>query len=175
MKKIVFFAFVISVILISCSSDDDKDNKGLTFSNDIDQMIGWVQHPSFIKGNAHSGNYMCKVDSTMAYSYTFILQAEDFPTKTAKSINASVWGKISNLNDSINLVIELTSKGQTIAWNGNLFINFIKNIDEWGKVESSIKIPENLPSDAILKVYARGTKKKSDFTILDDFEISFVE
>ncbi|OIP02072.1 MAG: hypothetical protein AUJ97_06460 [Bacteroidetes bacterium CG2_30_32_10] len=174
-KKINLFALIaLATLLFACSSDEDKKNP-LTITNDIDQMVGWVQHPTIIKGDAHSGKYMIKVDSILPYGLGLYLIAEDFPTKIAKSINASIWGKLTKLNDSISLVIDLSSKGQSITYNSSNFNNYIKKTGEWEKVDVSINIPKNLPLDATLKIYIWDPQKTNTTAFGDDFEITFIE
>lgn len=175
MKKLNLLALIaLATLLFACSSDEDKKNP-LTITNDIDQMVGWIQHPSIIKGDAHSGKYMCKVDATLPYSIGLNLNLEDFPIRNPKSIDASVWGKITKINDSISLVIDLSSNGQSIINIGSNFNNFIKKIGEWEKVDVSINIPKNLPSDAVLKVYIWNFQKTNTTAFGDDFEIIFNE
>ncbi len=174
MKKIYFLLFItFTCMFFSCSSD--KKNDALIITNNIDQMVGWAQNPSIIKGESHSGNYMCKVDAYTPYSFGLSLSSEDFPTKKAKSVKASVWGKLFNQNDSISLVVELVSKGQFVGWTGIAFSNAISNTNEWGKVEVSLDIPKNIPAETFLRVYVWSTKKTPAYGVCDDFEISCVE
>jgi hypothetical protein len=169
MKKISFVLLIsLTAFFFSCSSDEKK-NDGMTFTNDLDQMIGWGEHHTIIKGNAHSGKYMTFVDTTMQYSFAFDLSFDQLPNKSVKKLNASVWGKW--MTGEVTLVACIVSNGKSIAWNGLKFNQVTPNPDEWAKIEVPLDIPASVPTDSKINVYMWSQNKGIGFC--DDFEITF--
>jgi len=170
MKKIGFIIFIACIsIMVSCNSGK-KDYNNTTFTNDIDQMAGWTTHPSIIRSDdAHSGKYMCKVDSITPYSFGFVLEAEYFPVKPTKAINVSVWGKW--MTGAVLLVASLEYEGKCIAWTGTKFSNIVNASNEWANIKAKILVPKDIPPKSVIKSFMYSPEKGVGYC--DDFEITF--
>jgi hypothetical protein len=179
MKKILF-AFISLALLAGCGDDTTKKNEvthnALYFFNDFENVRGWGEALTIVKGNAYSGQYYSKIDSVNKYSYGFKLEKNAISDKQLKKVSVDVWVRTSDVNTKSLLVAQITRKtakrDSTIYWEKSEIRKFKLQPSEWINVKSSFDLPKELqPKDKIL-LYVWNSDGKSEVDV-DDMEVQF--
>ncbi len=170
--KKIFVIAVVSILMFSSCGKKKENPDGLVLKNDIDMLIGWMPgNPTIIKGEGHSGKYLCKVDSAFEYSYGYSCLLKDIAEKKIQAVSFSAWCKVDMLPvKDLSLVAQVVnSKGENLAWIGIPLKDFIKKPYEWTQVQGELRLPDIQPPDAVLCVYLWNPAKETAF--IDDYEI----
>lgn len=168
--KGIYFILLFSVITIihSCSSSN-KDN---AYINDIDNLSSWFSHPTIIKGKAHSGLYMCKVDSINPYSIVYNRQLSEVALVGKKKIKFSAWCMSdTHIPKTAKLVLSIEEGKKSFLWKGPLLMPFMTDVNNWYEITGEADIPEGLPSESNLIFYLWSPDNETVF--VDDFSLSF--
>lgn len=166
MRKILLFA-VMSVILFSCNKTGKKANE---FSNDMDNIKIWGSSESIVKGFAHSGSYVSKLDSLTAYSFGMQSVFENILKKTPKKIIVTYWVYSLKPNPDASLVVDVNNNGQPKFWKSSS-LKDVSKAKEWTEVISTFDMPANLDIKDEVKIFVWNPNKMELY--IDDFNISF--
>jgi len=71
-----------------------------------------------------------------------------------------------------SLVIDFQVEGQSISYNPFYFVNNAR-VNHWTKLEFAMYVPEDLPENAIVKVYFYHTPERGALYI-DDLRVDFL-
>ena len=176
MKKISAATWLlVFTMLFSCSREEKKSK--LAFDNNI-ESIYWGSSPNTIKfANAHSGNYVCKLDKTNPFSQVFNIKVKDLSTKPLRRAKISAWFMLTGNYSEQNLVLDVrdSSMQQSLEWINTDAIDYVKDLNKWGKAELIVDLTKknrNNPNN-VFRIYASNGKEEPIY--VDDFEIQFEE
>ena len=169
---------VLSIALVSSCSNEQKDSK-LFFSNNIENGYVWGDHSPSIQrfDNAHSGNYVCKLDEKTPYSVVFNMREKAISTKQLKKATVTAWFLLTGTNSEQNLVIDVRDSADqnSLQWSNMNAANSILDVNKWGQAELSLDLTQkgwDNPNNCI-RIYAANGKGEPVY--VDDIEIRFEE
>jgi len=169
MKNIGLFA-IVSIMIFACGKADDKKNSLFSATNNMDANNFWINTNTIAKGNAHSGLYAAKIDTSFEYGIGIAAKIDDLSTTLPQKVYVHCWvySSVSNLNAF--LVCDETQNGQTLGWENFDLKTITKNANEWIELTASYNLPKNITPDSKLSVYFWNPKKQVFF--VDDFEVT---
>jgi hypothetical protein len=170
-KQISLIALTFLFCFICCNS---KKNVAL-FSNNFDELNEWgYSSDILVEGSAHSGKWMCELDSLRPYSITFRKKLNELSSKNFKTIRAEGWIKLSSINAKANLVVAIDSiNGNAFKWNAISSESQISEQNKWTKVFGEFNFPERMSPDFDLLVYVWNNGNKKIW--VDDVSIQIIE
>ena len=176
MKSISRLLVFISVIVIS-SCAKKSGNYIASFSNDMDASFAWSDAipPNVIQNpDAHSGRYICRLDSAYPYSPTYNEKVSNISEKKFSKVKISAWIKVDKNSAEPSLVIDIRdSTGKTLEWIGKNFTGENLKTVGWNYYENIVDLKEGsrLTPSNIYRIYVMNDK--SNFVLLDDLEINY--
>lgn len=167
---------MFSLLFFSCK-ESPKVQGERYFKNNIESSLGWYKHPSVFKTKeAHSGEYVSKIDSVTIYSVLFDLPLSIVNIRwiPVREVKATVWVMFKSENAKGALITELKKNDALIVWNSVKLQDYCKEAGKWYKVEYILNLRENdfSSDDNLFRCYAANDSKGEIF--LDDFEIEFL-
>jgi hypothetical protein len=179
MTKIInALAIGATLLIASCSSEKTK-HEGNFFGNDFESIDGWIrEQPHLVKGDAHSGNYSIKVDSSLEFGYTFMLPMKSIATKPIKKVKVSIYCMFKEADTKAALVVSIDSpENVNLLYSGTQLQDFVKDQNKWEKVSVEVDLAKgkegvSMPNNTV-KIYVWNTSKK--LVLSDDYEIEFLE
>ena len=176
-RKFSIIALLSLPILVLNSCSDSKSNDGLTFTNDMETIFAWSDNaPKNILyfNNAHSGKYVCMIDSSNIFSTTFNMNAKAISSSPLKRVTIGAWFNSQQNGSEPNIAIDIRDKdGSTIDWIAQSGKDLIKSTGEWTWVEMSVDLTSKNRNalDNSYRVYAFN--KNGSGCLVDDIEISY--
>ncbi|MFA6923943.1 MAG: hypothetical protein WC223_06785 [Bacteroidales bacterium] len=168
-NKLFFATIVLTCIFYSCG----KSKQEAKFSNDMEQEKYWINLQTITKGDAHSGKYICKMDSTKEYSFGFGSKIEDFTTKIPKKVKVNFFSYAKNSCEGTGLVIQIDSAaGKNIFWISGNISGKLSKMNEWVEINEIFNLPAKLKPSNEIKIYVWNPKKKEFY--IDDFNVEFL-
>jgi hypothetical protein len=156
--KNLLYLFAASILFSSCGKPGNKNE----FRNDFEQLADWgFSSPMLKKGDAHSGNYYCGLDSTTDYSITFQSAIKDLPKPDFKTLDISAWARAKDISSMAALVIAIDTIGGNVKYMGIPLSDFILEADKWTEIQGTFTAPENLQPGFQLKIYLYNQGKES--------------
>ena len=174
MKKISFLSliFIALFAIVSCGDKKDKqDANSVKFSNDMENNLQWMNTNTLVKDKAHSGDYVCKMDSTHEYSFGFYYKFEKMNTKLPKKAKVNLFAFAQSSCEKVQLAIEVDSLGKTIFWTSKPIEKKLSTPNQWIEVAEEFDFPQNILPSYDVKVYVWNPKKKN--FLLDDLNVEF--
>ncbi len=171
MRKIKIL--LLSLILATGCSEEKRGK--LTFDTNFESAY-WGTNSSVIKSaEAHSGNYMSKINKDNPYSSTFEIKAKDLESKSISSVNITAWFMLTGDNSEQQLVFEIrdSSNLKTLEWLNLDATEYVEELNKWVKVEHLVDLTENNRNNPnnIYRVYASNSKDEPVY--VDDIDIEF--
>ena len=167
---------VQSVLFFSCK-ESPKVQSGLYFKNNIESSLGWYTDATIFKTkDAHSGEYVSKIDSVTIYSLGFNLPLsivnERFLPVT--EVKASVWAMFKSRSAKGALITELKKNDSLITWQSVRLQQYCLEANKWYKVEYILNLKDNdfNNSENLFRFYVANDSKEEIY--LDDFEVEFL-
>jgi hypothetical protein len=172
----IYILAIITIFLSSCSQDE---NYSASYSNDIDVSQAWLDSkiPSVEKSlTAHSGIYLCKIDSSKPYSATFNLKVEDISNKPFNKVKLSAWIKAGSQDAKPQFVIDIIDPNtkSSIEWINKPFSGIDLKIDnEWNLYEFELSLSEKnrLTKTNEYRIYVCNFSKTP--VLVDDLKVDF--
>lgn len=157
---------MITVLSIGCTS---KAKENVTvIANDMEQFNVWMNQNTVIKGNAHSGEYACKLDSTVEYAFGWRKPIASFDKKIPKFVKVNFFGYCDVKPEKVTLVFSLDSADKNFYWDGK-DLSQAMTAGQWVPISNTFTVPANVNPNANLSIYVWNEKKQS--LLLDDFEM----
>lgn len=173
-NKTLIMLTIGSLLLAGCGKKESKE-EGVIFNNDFEATLGWIENVNgVVRGEAHSGNFLCKTDTLGPYGNTFTLELNKISDKPLKKVSASVWMLKSTDAAEGVLVIEISNKDKkSLAYISSLTKGVANSTHEWTNIEAFSDLTKkdlNNPSNKITVVFINTSKDRID---IDDVKIKF--
>ena len=174
MKQLQTILFSLIIIFITaCGGKNQTADDGVYFQ-DFDNLRCWATDQWNLTGEkAHSGDFSARTDTSTEYSQTFQMEYSYAKAKGYKSVQVAGWFYVTNMSAKGSLVCSVESAGGSPAYESADLKNFITAPNQWEKITVSLKLPENAPDGAKLKVYLWSPNKSKIF--LDDVTIKLTK
>lgn len=169
-KKLLAFIFIFYV---SCS---DNKNKGRLCYDSNTENPYWRATGAVIKfENAHSGNYVSKINKDNPFSLNFEAKAKEISDKSLSKAKLSAWIMLTSFDSEQNLVFEIRdSTGEkTLEWLNINAADYIENLNQWVKIDHlvDLTISNRNNKEYFYRAYAANGKEHAVY--VDDFELEF--
>ena len=178
MNKITALVLWFVFIFAPACNPGRQDSK-LYFSNSVESAFAWQDHSSqgiTWSDQAHSGNYVCKMDSATPYSVTFNMKLSDISRKPLKSVRISAWVNMSSMVSDPVIAVDIRDSNFTsMEWISRPAKDFVAQPNHWEQIDFKVNLREknrNRKSN-YLRIYLSNAHR--DYTLADDIEISFEE
>ena len=169
-----YMLIAASLFLSACSKVTPG---GITYTNDIESAFAWTDcrnNSINYSPDAHSGIYVCKIDSTKPYSATFSMKVEDISKKQFKKLTFSSWILVADQHAEPCLILEIRDNtGKTVEWLPYKITGDKLHPRKWDRFETTFNLEENnrLQPSNVYRVYV--SNGKADYALVDDIELSF--
>ncbi len=169
MNRLLLIALVL---LAGCKGHNPSGN--LVYFTDVDNLAGWYETPTIIKFKAHSGEFVCKIDTINSFGLTFKKRMSEISGKAIFKVDVSAWVYVNDLGAKGGFVCSLDSMlGKGFVYLNERFDEKIDKAKRWTKVKSEFFFPDSYDPDFIFAVYLWNTGKEDIFA--DDLEIRITE
>jgi len=167
--EVIYNGFAVTNNTINYT--DEKLNQNYFY--DLENTKDLEGSESIGKGESHSGNFSCHLNSNFEYSVTINKKVKEVVQEPLKNIWASVWLKPMEADANAMLVVSITdASGKQIHWDGKSIENKPFPTNQWTKLNAGFKIPfEKINNDDIISIYVWNKNKSKIF--VDDFEIVY--
>jgi hypothetical protein len=164
------------LFFFSACSDEENYNK-LSFDNNI-ECTGWSTSGSTIPyANAHSGNYVCKIDKNNSFSTMLDIKVKDISKKPLKRAKITAWFMLTSHDTEQNLVLDVrdSTLQNSFEWIKTDAADYTNDLNKWTKAELIVDLTKKDRNNVnnIYRIYAANGK--NDPVYVDDFEVSFEE
>jgi hypothetical protein len=176
MKKQIILLLTVAFTW-GCNSG--KNDSKLHFTNTIESSYAWTDHPAtnmIWSNDAHSGNYVCKLDSSACCSATFNMKLSDISKKSLKSVHITAWINLSSISASADLILDVRDNSQkTLDYISTSAMDFISQPNQWVQVSLDANLDEKNrnKADNYFRVFVANSKP--DYALVDDIELEFTE
>ena len=165
---------------ISSCTTNETGKVGKVFLNDFDHMIPWNESSNniatVIRGQAHSGNYLCRVDSMTPFGYFFKAKLAQLSDSKIKKVKTSVWVKIKNMNALGYVVIALDSAGKVFHWQGLAIEKEIRTPNEWVNLNVEVNLDSlKLSNKPWLTLGSYVWSRGNEQILSDDLEVTIID
>lgn len=164
---VIFFA----VLGASC---DRTRNEKITFLAqefiDLEKSTG----ANRTKGDAHSGSFFSRADSTNIYGVGMVYNIPDSLIEKTIRVKINTWVRVGDVVSDKKYAFSLEDgKGNCMDWVQVDFRDFVDEPNEWVNVVDSVLFPGVLidMSGMIIKMYSYNSSAKSTLDC-DDLELS---
>lgn len=163
------------IIIFNTACTQSKQRGNLVFDTNLENS-NWSTSGSQSKfNNAHSGNFVCKINKDNAFTNNFEARVIDVSSKTLKTARISAWMMLTSKNSEQNLVLEIrdSSNQKTLEWLNTNAADYIDNLNQWVKIDLVVDLTINNRNNQqnIYRIYA--SNGKDDIVYVDDFEVGF--
>jgi hypothetical protein len=160
---------IIGTILSGCGGP----TMNYKFNNDFESIDGWFENEQIVKGDAHSGIYLCITTPGSQFSLTFRRKIADFNGGNVSHILVSAWVKFSKKGSKANFIVSMDEPGslKPIIYNASKLENKILKAEKWEHVVNKIDIPAGKNVNNIISVYVMNTGNSSVY--VDDISYDF--
>ena len=176
MKRKSIVLWLLAVVLTSCGGDK---NSRLRYFNSMETDYSWQDNPpeSIRRSkDAHSGDFLCKIDSVTPYSPTFNMKLWEISDKSLRSVHIKAWVKMSTLLSDPQIAVDIhDSTGKSIEWMSKKVKDFVSEPDRWVEASFNLELDQkdrNRRSNTIRIYVSNG---HPDVAFADDIEIKFKE
>ena len=172
MKRILFALLAFSVLAVCSCNKKKVIHNDLYYSNDLENVKGWIDNTTIVRGNAHSGNYYSVTDSSRRYSFTFKLPVSSISDKPLKKADVTLWAYVKNKNFDGSVVTCIMRDNNNVYWNSSDLKTFCKKPEEWFKATAYLRFPANIEKTDKVLIYLWNVDGKTEIR-MDDMEIQF--
>jgi len=172
-----FLITLLSISAVFASCKEEKVKSKLSYDNNNESMA-WTQSPAIIKTpEAHSGNYVCKIDKGSPYSSVLNVRVKDISDKQLKKARISAWFMLTSNASEQGLVLDIRdSTGQnSLEWLGVDAADFTTEVNKWARAELVVDLTQKDRNNKgkLYRIYALNNTDAPVF--VDDFEVNFEE
>jgi len=166
-------------ILISACSKKNSTESSLVFANNMEGIHAWNEnHPlNIIKTEkAHSGKFVCNVNSEFPYGSTFYMKLGDISSKKLKKLKVSCWLLSQDKAASPSLVFDILDKNkQSVEYLSKDCRGVIKSENAWFHISNEVNMEPSMRSNPenYLKVYVTNVVPQA--VQVDDLIVEFSE
>ena len=167
---------ILTAVISSCSNMGSGDNK-LVFENNMEASYAWSDIPQrnlIYSPVAHSGKYVCIIDSANVFSITYNMKMRDVDPEPLKRVKVGAWFNAQQDGSDPNLAIDVRdSLGNTIDWISQNSKELSKRTGNWEWMEMSIDltVKKRNASGNSLRIYAFN--KMPAGCLVDDFQVAY--
>jgi hypothetical protein len=143
----------------------------------MDMVTAWNEHPLVtptMAENAHSGNYVCQIDSGRVFGPSFYEQIKAITPKTVSKVTISGWFYLKGDQSTPEMALDIQDKNrQTLEFLSFPVRKIVADKGIWVNASSEIDLTDksrNNPEN-YLKIYFLN--KNSESVLIDDMEINF--
>ncbi len=169
MKSVIKQSLCASIIFLICSCSGSKTPDVLL---SYDEVAGFMQHPTLVTNQSHSGKTSVCVSPEQIYGICFKKQLNAISNFSPNKVIISVWVYTENNQSEGNLVVALDdASDKNVYWNA--LYSKSANIEpgKWTKISSTMDIKKvNNPSNKIV-IYALNNGKSKIW--FDDVTVDF--
>ncbi len=172
------FIFLLVIILASCKNKNEAvsvlDENAIVFKNSFEELAGWTENISLDTGDAHSGHYFVKADTTNEFSAGYKYQLSKITKRKIKFIEYSAFVCVADLSQKGALVLSIDDGPTNLLWTSvPIDQTSVKIAGKWTNVHEKIKLPPNVNINSTVKVYLWNNKHLGTIRG-DDFEVRFI-
>ncbi len=187
MKKLLYFVLG-GMLMYGCSGNQQSsdgagnsgngDNTPVAIVSDMESpyagVASWINEKTLVKMpeglNAHSGQYVSRVNAENIYSYAFRESFVNINQKLPTAVIIEGWFYPTEPITTEGIVMDINENNKNVIWKSfNLASGSIK-LNEWNSFRSRFLIDKEIKSNYQLKIFGIGKGKTLYF---DDFKISF--
>ncbi|WP_216690435.1 carbohydrate binding domain-containing protein [Hymenobacter siberiensis] len=183
MRKNILNSLVVlagtSLLLVSCSKDEDKVKGTLVTHNDFEAVLGWggTTDISVNTEKAHSGKYSIKTGPQNEYAYTYSQTLGQMSPTKIKELTLSAWVWVPNAQASSTLVVSInhSTMVNTVVYYGGIDLSKdVTKYKSWQHVSKTFTLPDSVQSTNHLKCYL-WRAGNSEAVYVDDMTLSVGE
>ncbi len=178
MKSTYLYCLTGLIVLMTGGCSDDKTGDSeIVFLNNMEASYAWSEFPQrnlIYSPNAHSGRYVCIIDSANVFGITYTMKMANVDPSPLKRVKVGAWFNAQQDGSDPNLAIDIRdSLGNTIDWISQNSQDLSKRTGTWEWMEMSIDLTaknRNAPGNS-LRIYAFN--KMPAPCLVDDFEVRY--
>jgi hypothetical protein len=165
----------IIVLFAGCSGETTKSK--LSFDNN-NECISWQQTASAIRfPQAHSGNYVCKINKDNPFSAVLDIRVKDISDKPLRKARITAWFMLTSNGTEQNLVMDVrdSTMQNSYEWINVDAADYNSELNKWSQAELVIDLTKKDRNNInnVYRIYA--SNGRSEPVYVDDFEVSFEE
>lgn len=160
----------ISLLLFFIVSCFPKKHK-ITYHQNMESVFGWMDEPTLESGQAYSGYFFSRTDSTRPYGVTFTQKLKNISNKAIKRIDAGVWVRMPDTSAKAQWVVSIEKVGTSLFWAGVEPRTVDPLPDKWTRLYVTYDLPEEYDPEALVKIYLWNESKK--IVDIDDIDVHF--
>jgi len=168
------YAFII-LVLFSAGCSSEQTQPKMSFGCNIETIYWKNLSVSYKFPNAHSGNYVSKLNKDSPYSAALDLPVREISSKPLKRAKITAWFMCTSNASVQNLVCDIrdSSMQNSVEWIGVDAADFSIELNKWSKAELIIDLTKNNRNNLsyVYRIYAFNDK--DDPVYVDDFDVSF--
>ncbi len=143
-----------------------------SYFNNMEKDLGWINYNTVRNVKAYSGMKSSYIDHERQYSVGFAQNPEPAFSTHNRIVRVSAVVFPVSVKPLSSLVIDFQTEGKSICYNSFYFMNNTR-VNHWTQLEFAVYVPENLPKNAIVKVYFYHNPGSGDLYI-DDIKVDFL-
>ena len=164
-------------LIIHVTSCKKGTNAIAEYTSNMETQLAWTDNPApniILNPNAHSGNYVCRLESANQYSPTFNMKVGAISKSNFTKVKVGIWMKAEEVNANPTLVVEIRDGNmQPLDWNGKSYSGPVLNTKDWEYYEYELDLKQKnwLDKNNFLRIYCHN--KESHAIFCDDLTVSF--
>jgi hypothetical protein len=166
---VIVFAFLVT----GCSSEQTQPK--MSFGCNIETAYWKNLSVAYKFPNAHSGNYVSKLNKDSPYSAALDIPVNEISSKPLKRAKITAWFFLTSHTTVQNLVCDIrdSTMQNSIEWIGIDAADFSNELNKWAKAELTIDLTKNNRNNSsyVYRIYAFNDKDETVYA--DDFDVSF--
>ncbi len=173
MRTLLFISSAV-ILFSGCSAPETKVNEPILMSYNNTEPNDWNSLYTIKKSdNAHSGMNVAFVDASTEYSMGYLKSIENISKSKLDSVTFSYWAfcKDNKAKAQTVISIDLPDNAKNLFWAGHPMQDKVKEYNKWIKITESFKLPPNIDTKSVLKLYVWNNSKEE--ILLDDFKVEF--
>lgn len=170
--KIILLTLACLFINILYSCKESKEPENLTFTNNFDNIKGWIEYNGYYDKVSYSSPYCLRLDTLTQFGIPFKIKFSEIGMK--RSVKFSIMCLHEQTSAEAKLVITVNSpEKQNVFWYGYSTKEIIDESQKWFNVTHQIDIdtiavkPQN---DLLIYVWNTGTTP----VLVDNYKIEFI-
>ena len=173
-KKTQFVAYLVIIILFAGCSDDTSQTR-FRFDNN-NECISWRHTTSTVRfPQAHSGNYVCRINKDNEYSTILDIRVRDISDKPLKKARISAWFMLTGNASMQNLVFDVrdSSVMNSYEWINADAADQDYELNKWTHVKLEVDLTKKDRNNMnnVYRIYANNNREEPVY--VDDFEVFF--
>lgn len=182
MKKLLYLA-VITVFISACSGSSDKQTPAQPEQNTVEifndmenaaaMVPSWINEITVVKmenGQAHSGEFVSRVDNNTLYTYAYRENFENINSRLPKKIIVNGWINSPDPADGLGMVMDINENNVSYLWKSYSLKSTVTEPNKWFEFTAYFDIDKPIKPEHQVKLFGFGGGKTAYF---DDFRITF--